>query len=111
MYWCFNLFVLILITDLHIVTGDNQNMELQKIGDQKGLDQQEGDQENTHPAISEDSKIDSLRLSMRDSIVLFCGIALAAVIGGYTRVGVGYYRIWRTETNYVWQLIISLYYC
>ena len=31
----------------------------------------------------------------------FCAIGLMAYIGAYIRVGIMYYRIWRTETNYV----------
>ena len=36
-----------------------------------------------------------------ESIILFLGIAVAAILGAYVRIGIGYYKIWRTETNYV----------
>ena len=34
-------------------------------------------------------------------IFQFCGIAIAAILGAYIRIGIQYYKLWRTETNYV----------
>jgi hypothetical protein len=36
-----------------------------------------------------------------ENILLFLGISVAAYCGAYIRVGIGYYEIWRIETNYV----------
>lgn len=35
------------------------------------------------------------------SFLTFCGIAIAAIIGVFVRIGFGYYKIWKIETNYV----------
>ncbi len=36
-----------------------------------------------------------------EHILLFMGISLGAYIGSFIRIGISYYKIWRTETNYV----------
>jgi hypothetical protein len=41
----------------------------------------------------------------KSSLLTFCGISLAAIIGVFTRIGFGYYKIWSIETNYVSSLL------
>lgn len=36
-----------------------------------------------------------------NSFLIFAGIAIAAIIGVFIRIGFGYYKIWKTDTNYV----------
>jgi hypothetical protein len=37
----------------------------------------------------------------QEALLLFCAIGIAAYVGSLIRVGISYYRIWKTETNYV----------
>jgi hypothetical protein len=43
-----------------------------------------------------------------ESILQFCAIGIMAYLGAYLRVGIMYYRIWKTETNYVSSFIPSI---
>lgn len=43
----------------------------------------------------------SNQVSLKASFIQFCAIGFAALLGAYIRVGISYYRIWKTETNYV----------
>jgi hypothetical protein len=36
-----------------------------------------------------------------NSLLTFVGIAIAAIIGVFIRIGFGYYKIWKIDTNYV----------
>ena len=36
-----------------------------------------------------------------ENVLLICGIALAAYTGAYIRLAIDYYKIWKTEMNYV----------
>jgi hypothetical protein len=41
------------------------------------------------------------KVVLNNELLIFCGISICAVIGAYLRVGVSYFKIWHTETNYV----------
>jgi hypothetical protein len=47
------------------------------------------------------TKTSTEELEMIENILLFMGISLGAYIGSFIRIGVTYYKIWKTETNYV----------
>ncbi len=36
-----------------------------------------------------------------ESLLIFIGIGIGAYVGVFIRVGISYYKIWKTETNYV----------
>lgn len=36
-----------------------------------------------------------------ERFLFHCGIAFAAIIGSFMRIGISYFKIWKTETNYV----------
>ena len=40
------------------------------------------------------------------SFLIFCCFSICSMIGCYIRIGFGYYKIWKIETNYVRKLII-----
>jgi hypothetical protein len=39
--------------------------------------------------------------NLLNSLLTFVGIAIAAIIGVFIRIGFGYYKIWKIDTNYV----------
>lgn len=36
-----------------------------------------------------------------EALLIACGLSIAAFFGVFIRAGIQYYKIWRTETNYV----------
>jgi hypothetical protein len=46
------------------------------------------------------------QIDWKVTLLTFCGISIAAILGVFTRIGFGYYKIWAIETNYVWILLL-----
>ena len=38
---------------------------------------------------------------LRERLLTFLAIAVAAYIGAYIRIGISFYKIWKIETSYV----------
>ena len=76
--------------------NNNENKNNQEIIDQEN---------NLNNEKKEERKVKN-KETFFQSFLIFCCFSICSMIGCYIRIGFGYYKIWKIETNYVRKLII-----
>jgi hypothetical protein len=61
------------------------------------IDAEEGEKKSK----KETSKKHQEPMNLFNSFLTFFGISIGAIFGVFVRIGFGYYKIWKTDTNYV----------
>ncbi len=56
--------------------------------------------------VENSSYLERLKLDLGENVLTFMAICVAAYVGSFIRVGISYYRIWKTETNYVSDVVM-----
>ena len=80
--------------------NNNENKNNQEIIDQENnLNNEKKEERN------EERKVKN-KETFFQSFLIFCCFSICSMIGCYIRIGFGYYKIWKIETNYVRKLII-----